>query len=266
MTSMAVRTDLDMGSVSKITNLLDPATAQEPATRAYVDSLVEGLAWKDSVRVKAPGNITLATPGASVDGITMAAGDRMLLASQTTATENGIYIWNGAATPATRAPDASTSNELENAVVTVEEGTSAGTAWRQSTVNFVLGTGTPTFATFGTAAAAATTTVAGIAELATQAEVDAGTDNATIVTPLTLKTSPYPHKGFAASIGDGSATSYVVTHNLNSLDVSVYVYENGGSKRQVLCEIQHTSVNSVTLLFSSAVASNALRALVTKVA
>lgn len=266
MATLLVRTDLDMASVSKITNLPNPTAAQDAATMAYVDGLVEGLAWKDNVVVKAPGNVTLATPGATVDGITMATGDRMLLANQTTTTQNGIYIWNGAATPATRSLDASTSVELENAIVTVDEGTAAGTTWRQSTMNFVLGTGVPTFVTFGTAAASASETVAGVAEIATQAETDAGTDDARIVTPLKLKTSPLTHKGFAASFGDGAATSYVITHNLNTLDVSVYVYETGGSKRQVLCEVQHTSVNSVTLIFSALVASNALRALVTKVA
>lgn len=266
MTSIAVRTDLDMVGVSKVLNLPNPTGAQDAATKTYVDALVEGLAWKDNVVVKAPGNVVLATPGATIDGVTMAAGDRMLLANQTTTPQNGIYIWNGAATPATRAPDASTSLELENAVVTVDEGTSAGTTWRQSTMNFVLDTGTPTFASFGTAAPAASETVSGIAELATQAETDAGTDDLRMVTPLKLKTSPLTHKGYAASFGDGAATSYVITHNLNTLDVNVYIYENGGSKRQVICEIQHTSVNSVTLVFTALVASNALRCLVTKVA
>lgn len=266
MATVAVRTDFDMLSVSKILNLVNPTGAQDAATKAYVDGLVEGLAWKDNVRVKAPGNVTLATPGATIDGVTMAAGDRFLAASQTTGAENGIYIWNGAATPATRAPDASTSDELENAIVSVDEGTSADTTWRQTLDNFVLGTNTPVFVSFGVAAPAASETVAGIAELATQAETDAGTDDLRMVTPLKLKTSPLTHKGFAASFGDGAATSYVITHNLNSLDVSVYVYENGGSKRQVVCEVQHTSVNSVTLVFSALVASNALRCLVTKVA
>ncbi|HEY5444858.1 MAG TPA: hypothetical protein VIJ87_10390 [Pyrinomonadaceae bacterium] len=266
MATVLVRADHDYNSVSKIINLVDPTGAQDAATKAYVDTLVEGLAWKDSVRVKAPSNVTISSPGATIDGITMTTGDRMLLNNQTTTTENGIYVWNGAATPATRAADASTSSELEQAVTTVEEGTSANTTWRQQTVNFVLGTGSPSFVAFGTAASAASETVAGIAEIATQAETDAGTDDARMVTPLKLKTSPFVHKGFASSFGDGSATSYVITHNLNSLDVSVYVYENGGSKRQVVCEVQHTSVNSVTLLFSSSVASNALRALVTKVA
>ena len=104
MATVLVRADHDYNSVSKILNLVDPTGAQDAATKAYVDSLVEGLAWKDSVRVKAPGNVTVSAPGASVDGITMAAGDRMLLNNQTTTTENGIYIWNGAATPREKAP------------------------------------------------------------------------------------------------------------------------------------------------------------------
>lgn len=258
---ISIRSDQDFNSQSRILNLPNAVAAQEPATLSQVNSLVEGLAWKDSVRIKAPGNVTLATPGATIDGVSMVAGDRMLLPSQTSTPENGIYIWNGAATPATRAPDASTSAELEQAVVIVEEGTSANTGWRQTTVNFVLDTGSPVFTAFGTAAPAASETTAGISEVATQAETDAGVVDIAFVTPLKLATTPKVKK-FSASFGDGAATSYVITHNLNTLDAQVYIYETGGSKRQVFCEIQHTSVNSVTLVFSALVATNALRCVV----
>lgn len=258
---ISVRSDQDFNSQSRIINLLDAIGAQEPVTLAQLRTAIEGINWKDNVRVKAPGNVTLASPGANIDGVAMVVGDMFLAANQTTTPENGIYVWNGAATPATRAPQASTSDELENAVVIVDEGTSAGTTWRQGVVNFVLGTGTPLFTAFLATAPAASETVSGIMELATQAETDTGTDDLRAVTPLKLATTPKVKK-YTTSFGDGAATSYVITHNLNTDDSQVYVRETGGSKRFVLCEIQHTSVNSVTLVFSALVASNALRCVV----
>ena len=257
-----VQRTLDFGNARKIINLPDPSTAQDAATKAYVDSAVEGLAWKDSCRVATQANISLASPGATIDGITMASGDRVLVRAQTAGAENGVYIWNGAATPATRALDASTAAELEQAITTIEEGTSQGVTYRQTAVNFTLGIDAVTWTVFGTAAGAASETSAGIAELATQAETDAGTDDARIVTPLKLATSPWAKKQFTANIGDGAATSYAVTHNLNTRDVQVEVYRNSGNYDTVLAEVQRTSVNQVTVIFDTAPASNAYRVVV----
>lgn len=257
-----VNTDQDFNSVARILNLPNPTLAQHPATKAYVDSAVEGLAWKDSVRVASTANINLAAPGATIDGITMVANDRFLAKDQTLPEAKGIYIWNGAATPATRAPDMDAAAEVEQAVVTVEEGTSAGATFRQTAVNVTLGTTPLVWTSFGTAAPAASETTAGIAEIATQGETDTGTDDLRMVTPLKLATYSGRKLKYVTSIGDGSSTSIVATHNLNTLDVQVYVYENGGSKRMVLCEIQHTGVNSVTLLFAAAPAASAYRVVV----
>jgi hypothetical protein len=254
-----VQRTLDFGNARKAINLPDPSAAQDAATKAYVDSSVEGLAWKDSVRVSTQGNLSLASPGAAIDGITMATNDRVLVRSQTTASENGIYIWNGAATPMTRALDASTAGELEQAVTTVEEGTNAGTTYRQTLINFTLGSGNVAFTTFGTAAGAASETSAGIAEIATQAETDAGADDARFVTPLKLATSPFATKKFNQNIGDGSATSFAVTHNLNTFDVMVEVVRNSGNRDTVLAEVQRTSVNQVTVVFDTAPAASAYR-------
>ena len=102
-----------------------------------------------------------------------------------------------------------------------------------------------------------------IAEIATQAETDAGSDDLRIVTPLKLATYSGRAKRFAATFGDGSASSYAITHNLGTTDVNVAVREMTGSLREVVCEVQYTGTNSVTLLFASAVATNALRATVT---
>lgn len=257
--ALDVQRSLDFGNARRITNLPDGVGAQEPATVAQLNAAVEGIAWKDSVRVRTGSNVTVASPGASLDGVALAANDRVLLGAQTAPAENGIYIWNGAAVPMTRSLDMNVAAEVEQAVTTVEEGTSAGTSWRQTIVNVTLGTTGLAWTTFGTAASAASETVAGIAELATQAETDAGTDDLRMVTPLKLATSVFASKKFAVNFGDGSATSYAINHNLNSFDVDVEVFRNSGNRDTVLCEIQRTTVNQVTLVFDSAVASNALR-------
>ena len=244
-----IKRSLDFGNSSKILNLPDPIDDQDAATKSYVDSAVEGLSWKDSVRVATQSNINLASPGATIDSQTMVSGDRVLVMAQTDDSENGIYIWNGSAVAMTRSVDANTDGELDQAVVTVESGTSAGVTYRQTTVDTVI----------GTSAGPASTTSSGIVELATQAEVDTGTDADRAVTPATLAGSVWSSKKFTANIGDGSATSYTVTHNLNTRDVDVEVYRNSGNYDTVMAEVQRTSVNAVTILFDSAPSSNAYR-------
>jgi hypothetical protein len=256
--SVLVQRDLDLNSAAKIINIPNPSSAQDAATKAYVDSAIEGLSWKDSVRVATSSNVNLASPGTIIDGsITMAVNDRFLAKGQTLTKENGIYVYNGVSTAATRALDLSTAAEAEQAVTTVEEGTSAGTSYRQTQVNFVLETDPMLWTAFGTNTPAASESTAGAAQIATQVQTDAGTDNTTIVTPLKLATYSKGAKRLSQDIG--GSTSMPVTHGFNTLDVQVYIRETGGSKRQVLAEVQHTDVNTVTILTATAPASGAYR-------
>lgn len=254
-------TDFDFQSVSKVINLPAPSASGDGVPKSYVDSLVEGLAWKDSVRVSTQANLNLSSPGATIDGITMASQDRVLVRSQTTASQNGIYIWNGAAVAMTRSLDATTFAELEQAVTTVEEGTSAATTWRQDQINGTIGSSTISWVAFGTSAPSASESTAGIAELATQAETDAGTDDARIITPLKLATWSGRIKKFSVSIGDGSATSYTVTHNLASRDVHVTIY-NASNYEEVITDVAHTTTNTLTVIFATAPSSDAYRVVV----
>ena len=110
----------------------------------------------------------------------------------------------------------------------------------------------------------ATETRTGIAEIATQVETNAGTDDTRIVTPLKLKTFfDNVVGGFAASIGNGVANSFVVTHNLNTLDVTTNLIEVS-TGNQVITDISHTSVNSVTVNFSNVPTTNQYRIIIKK--
>lgn len=260
--SKQVLSDLDFNNAARIVNLPDPTLAQHPATKAYVDSAVEGLAWKDSVRVASNANLTITGPGSTIDGVTMSANDRVLLKDQTTASQNGLYIWNGAAVSMTRAADANTFAELEQAVVTVEEGTSAGASFRQTAVNGTIDSTSVTWTSFGTSAAAATETTAGVLEIATQSETDTGTDDLRAITALKLNNWSGRKRKATATFGDGSATSFNIDHNFNTRDVQVEVYRNSGNYDSVLCDVTRPSVNRVTLTFAAAPAASAFNVVV----
>lgn len=259
----SVYVDLDLLSASRILNLPDATDPQEPATLAQVRTFVEGLAWKDSVRVSTQGNINLSAPGAAIDGISMSSGDRVLVRLQTSEPGNGIYVWTGAATPMTRALDASTFAELEAAVVTVEEGTDGGTQWRQTQVNGTIDSSNVVWTAFAAVIPLASETTAGRIEIATQPETDAGTDDQRAITPLKLTTWSGKTKRYTSDIGDGSATSFTLTHNLNTRALQISVYRNSGNYDQIECEVRHTSTSALTLLFTSAPTSNQFTAVVT---
>lgn len=255
-------TDLDLQSVSKVINLPSPTASGDAANKAYVDSAIEGLAWKDSCRVATQSNINLSSPGSAIDGVTMASQDRVLVRNQTAQSANGIYVWNGAAVAMTRALDASTFAELEQAVATVEEGTDAGATFRQTQVNGTIDSSNVIWTSFGNASPAASETTAGIAEIATQAETDAGTDDARIVTPAKLANWSGRLRKYATSIGDGSATSYTITHSLNTRDVIIRVFPNSGNYDDVEVDVYRPSTTTATLVFASAPAANAYRVVV----
>jgi hypothetical protein len=100
---------------SRITNLAAPDASTDAATKAYVDSVAEGLHIHASAKAATVANINIATDleaGDVLDNVTLVAGDRVLVKNQNTASENGIYVVQ-ASGAATRALDFDSPAEVD---------------------------------------------------------------------------------------------------------------------------------------------------------
>ena len=115
--------NLNMGTNS-IIGVVDPVNAQDAATKNYVDALSAGLSWKESVKAATSANITLSGDSQTIDGISIGAGDRVLVKAQTDGAENGIYV--AASGAWSRSLDMDENDEFSGSAVFVEQGTASG--------------------------------------------------------------------------------------------------------------------------------------------
>lgn len=137
--------NLDAGAY-RITNLADPTSAQEAATKAYADAFKDSLDFKDAVRVIATSGITLSGLQ-TIDGVSVQAGDRVLVSGNGAA--SGIYV--AASGAWSRATDADATAKLgPSSFCFVLEGTShADTGWVMSADDvFNLGSTSQTWVQF----------------------------------------------------------------------------------------------------------------------
>ena len=143
------------GSVSlnsqTITNLADPVNTQDAATKGFVEATSQGLDVKDSCKAATTGNITISTAlnnGDTLDGVTLATNDRVLVKDQSTASQNGIYIVGSS--PA-RASDLAAGSDAAGMFTFVEQGTvnaDNGFVCTSNKGSAVTGTNNLTFAQF----------------------------------------------------------------------------------------------------------------------
>lgn len=128
--SVAFTGDQSMGN-NKLTNLATPSTGTDAANKDYVDNSIttalSPFTNKGTVRAATTANITL-SGAQTIDGVSVIAGDRVLVKNQSSASANGLYLC--ASGSWTRTTDMDAWSEVPGAWVTVQEGTAnADTFW-----------------------------------------------------------------------------------------------------------------------------------------
>jgi len=286
----------------KITSLATPTDSSDAATKGYVDGVAEGLHVHEAARVYVGTNINLSNAleaGDVIDGVTLIAGDRVLVNGQTTQSENGIYVVQSSGA-AVRALDFNTAAEVDSGdFIFISSGTTYGaTGWVQTLKPATIGTDPISFTQFSGAGTylagdgldlAGSTFSVDITPVSAQPslkweddaiqvklntsdglEVTAsgvGINNGTGLTfsagALTLDTaSGYGVRKYAASVGNGSLTSISLTHNFGTRDVTVHIYDNSSPYAQLEADVEHTDSNNVTVKFAVAPTTNQYRVVI----
>ena len=235
----------------------------------------------------------------ATDGTTPSLNDRILVRLQTNTAENGIYTLTTVGSGSTnwvltRATDFDTPVEIAGGDFTfVDNGTTlANTGWVNVDEVTTVGTDPIVFQQFSGAgtytanngvvlngtvfsfaprsgfglqtgssgAEIKLATTSGL-NLSSDLAVGAGNGISVLTNTVAIDSSVVVSK-YATNVGDGSATSYTITHNLGTRDVIVSVYEASGSYAEVICDVNHATTNTITLLFSVAPTSNQYRVVV----
>jgi hypothetical protein len=233
-------------------------------------NLATGMDLKETqATVVATANINTASPGATISGHAMTAGDSVLLTGQTTASQNGLWSWNGAASALTRRADASGAGSILPGTMVVvggQDSTNPDTIWMQTASGtgtggaIVIGTDTQTWirvlSPVTLTAGNGISLTAGVIAAVAAASGGLTVSGAGIALDTTIAT-----RKFRTTItANGTDTSWTVTHNLGTshpvLDVRIagakwltddQVPSSGTSTTQVTFGISPAPANGTVL-------------------
>lgn len=229
MARVAVRTGMDFTGSTGITGLPSAVGNSEPVTLAQLTAINNSAPLHPTARVAATAQVTIASPPSTIDGVSLATGDRVLLTGQTTASQNGVYVWNGTGTAMSRATDTLSPGGMW----VVTEGTAnADTLW----------------------------------EIKTDGAITVGTTSILIALgPRNAAPAAVAVTKFTATLGDGSSVTLTHSYGAGTQDVTTAVWLiSGGTQTPVVVAVQTAADgNSVTYTFDTAPGANTIRSVIT---
>lgn len=198
----------------ELTGGQDPTSPTSLATKNYVDQQIQSVTsgqWlKGEVVVAINTNVDLASPGATLDGVTLTVGQKVLLFGQTTGSQNGPYNFNGASVSMTRADNWDTQQEtVIGSYWIVTQGTRADMFALMTNDSFTLGTDTMKLS----------------------------------FTPMT----PSGGVPIEMDLGDGASTSFLVTHSFGTRAVNVVVWRNASPYDEITVAVTRPTVDTITV-------------------
>jgi hypothetical protein len=254
--------DINMGA-NKIVDLSNPSSAQDAATKAYVDAAVNNINIHESVVAATTANINLNNAVENndvLDGVTLSTGNRILVKNQNTASQNGIYIVAGSGAP-TRATDYDIAGEVSAGdFIFVTGGTvNANTGWIQTATVTTVGTDSMSFTQFS--GAGTFTAGTGLTLTGTTFSINTGTTvDLNTTQTLTNKTLVTPTLGAATAtsitFSDGTQTKEgVPSRTTISQQTASYNLSTGGlSLRDSFLELGSASAITLTIPANSTTA------------
>jgi Coiled stalk of trimeric autotransporter adhesin len=281
--------DLSLGSL-KIINLANGTATNDAVNFGQLQSVINGTVWKDKVSAATTSNIVL-TGEQTIDGV-VTSGSRVLVKSQTVASQNGIYVSSVGAW--VRSPDMASGSDGANVTVLVGQGTSqADTQWTctSNTGSAVVGTNSLFFSQIGAAtsylADGSTLTLTGNTfsinsgyvgqtSITTLGTITTGTWSGTAIavnkggtgatTIIGARTNLGATGKYSALIGDGSSSSITITqatHGLSSDGTNMVSLYDASTGAQVYTNVNVVPANgNVILTFTVAPTTSQYRVVI----